>query len=100
MRAESIELVTQYKDGVEIKEHTVKIFAKKKSTTRSEFYAAYGVGLRPQYVFSMMPAEFKLGTITVDDRTYSATHIRHKGVTYEIVRTYQIDNYSLEVTVK
>lgn len=100
MRAETIELVTQFKDGVEIKENTVKIFAKKKSATRSEFYAAYGVGLKPQYVFSMMPAEFKLGNVTVDDKTYSATHIRHNGVTYEIVRTYEVDIYNLEVTVK
>ena len=100
MKSEAIELVVQYKDGTEIKENTAKVFASKKSVSRNEFYAAYGVGLRPGFIFVIHPAEFKLADIEVDGVVYSATHVRHNRTLYEIVRTYQKDIYNLEITVK
>lgn len=96
MKSETIELVTQYKDGAEIKEKTVRVFATKKSLTRNEFYSAYGVGLRPSYIFVMHTYEFKLADVD----SYSATHIRHNGKLYEIVRVYELDRFNTEITVK
>ena len=100
MKANAIELVVQYKDGAEIKENTAKIFASKKSVSRNEFYAAYGVGLKTGYIFVIHPSEFCLADLEVGGVVYSATHIRYNGTLYEIVRTYQKDNYNLEITVK
>lgn len=100
MRAESINLVTQYKDGKEIKQNKVKIFAKKKSLKRTEFYAAYGVGLRLNYIFSIIPSEFKLADIEHEGVLYTPTHVEYKGKLYEIVRTYEVDSYNMEITVK
>lgn len=100
MYAEQIELVVQYKNGAEIKESTAEIFGTKKSVNRSEFYAAYGVGLRLSHVWEIIPEEFNLADITVDGVTYHATHIRYGGALYEIVRTYQVNDYALEITVR
>lgn len=96
MKLESIELVTQYKDGTEIKENSVKVYAKKKSLTRNEFYSAYGVGLRPSYIFVIHTYEYKLA----DVGSYRATHIRHNGQLYEIVRAYEVDRFNTEITIK
>ena len=96
MKSESIELITQYKDGTEIKENAVKIFARKKSLTRNEFYSAYGVGLNPSYIFVVHTPEYKLA----DVGSYRATHIRYAGRLFEIVRAYEVDRFNTEITVK
>lgn len=105
MYAEQIELVTQYKraisgGGVEVAENTATIFGTKKSVNRSEFYAAYAVGLRLSHIWEIIPEEFSLADITVGGVTYHATHIRYGGELYEIVRTYQVNDYALEITVR
>lgn len=100
MKSESIELVTQYKDGKEIKTYSKKIYANKKSLTRSEFYAAYGVGLRPSMIFEIYPNEYKLADVTSGSKTYHATHIKYKGELLEIVRTYEIDRFNMNIIVK
>lgn len=100
MRTETIELVTQYKEGREIKEFSCNIFGARKSVTRTEFYSAYGVGLMPRYIFEINPSEYKLADIASEGRIYHATHIRYDGELYEIARTYQKNRFKLEVTVK
>lgn len=96
MKSETIELVTQYKDGAEIKENVIKIFARKKSLTRNEFYSAYGVGLRPNYIFVIHTSEYKLADIGNN----RATHVRFNGQLYEIVRAFEVDRFNTELTVK
>ena len=104
MYSEQIELVVQYKtttqSGVEIAESTATIKKKKKSVNRTEFYAAYGVGLRLSHIWEIIPEEFTLADVTVNGKTYHATHIRYNGELYEIVRTYQVNEYALEITVQ
>lgn len=100
MYAEQIELVVQYKDGTQIAENSVAIMGTKKSVNRNEFYAAYAVGLRLSHSWEIIPEEFALADITVDGVTYHATHIRYNGELYEIVRTYQVNEYALEVVVR
>jgi hypothetical protein len=104
MYSEQIELVVQYKtttqSGVEIAESTATILGKKKSVNRTEFYAAYGVGLRLSHIWEIIPEEFTLADVTVNGKTYHATHIRYNGELYEIVRTYQVNEYALEITVQ
>lgn len=100
MYAEQIELVVQYKNGTQIAENSVAIMGTKKSVNRNEFYAAYAVGLRLSHVWEIIPEEFTLADITVDDVTYHATHIRYNDELYEIVRTYQVDDYALEIMVR
>lgn len=105
MYSEQIELVVHYKTttqsgAVTIAESTKTILGKKKSVNRSEFYAAYAVGLRLSHVWEIVPEEFTLADVTVDGKTYHATHIRYNGELYEIVRTYQVNEYALEITVQ
>lgn len=104
MYSEQIELVVQYKrttqSGVKIAESTATILGKKKSVNRTEFYAAYGVGLRLSHIWEIIPEEFTLADVTVNGKTYHATHIRYNGELYEIVRTYQVNEYALEITVR
>ena len=100
MYAEQIELVVQYKNGTQIAENSVAIMGTKKSVNRNEFYAAYAVGLRLSHSWEIIPEEFALADITVNGVTYHATHIRYNGELYEIVRTYQVNEYALEVVVR
>lgn len=95
MKSEVIDLVTQYKDGVTIKEQTVTIFAKRKSVAYGEFYAAYGVGIKPKTIFLIHPTEYYLA----DYAGKHATHIRYKDVLYPIIRAYEKDIYTMELTV-
>lgn len=100
MRDEKIVLVTKYPEGAEIKTNEAEIFAEKKSATRSEFYAAYAANLNVGFVFDIYPDEYCMADVTVNDKTYSATHIRYEGREYEIVRTFTKNENSMEVTVK
>lgn len=95
MKSEIIELVTQYKDGTEIKEKTATIFAQRKSVAYGEFYAAYGVGLKPKNIFLIHPAEYCLA----DYGDRHATHVRYQNNLYPIIRAYQKDIYTMELTV-
>lgn len=99
MRNEVITLVTQYKEGKEKKENTVEIFASKESLSRSEFYASYGVGLRPQYVFNILPDEYYMAAVVIDGKTYNPTHVRYNNSEFAIIRTYEKNKSSMDMTV-
>lgn len=100
MKSETIELITQYKEGKTIKEFSQPIYAKSKSLSRNEFYSAYGVGLRPNRIFVVHPMEYQLADVRTEDKVYHATHIRFEGELFEIVRTYEVDRFNMEITVK
>lgn len=99
MRDLKIELVTKYKRGTEVKEYTYKVWAKKKSLTRSEFYAAYAAGLKPQMIFDILPEEYRLADVSVNDVVYHATKVRFEGHEYGIIRTFERNRVSMEMTV-
>lgn len=100
MRNDIVELVTQYKDGREIKENTVEIMAKKKSLGRNEFYAAYGVGLKASRIFVVNPSEYYLADKTVGTDVFHATHVKYEGKLHRIIRTYETSRFEMELTVE
>lgn len=95
MKSEVIELVTQYKNGTVISEKTASVFAKRKSVAYGEFYAAYGVGLKPKTIFIILPSEYNLA----DQDGKHATHVRYNGTLYPIIRAYEKDRFTMELTV-
>ena len=97
-----IELVTQYKDGTTIKENSKEIFASIKSVARNEFYTAYGMGLRLKHIFVIHSWEFSIADklVTTAQVTYHPTHVRYNGELFEIVRTYEVERGTMEITVK
>ena len=60
------------------------------SVTRNEFYAAYNVGVDPEYVFVLALAEDYEGERLIIFR----------GVEYTVVRTYVTDADGIEITVQ
>lgn len=99
MRNDVITLLTRYKVGKEIKENTIEIFATKKSLTRNEFYAGYSVGLKPRHVFDILPEEYHLADVDLDQKHFEATHVIYQGIEYPIIRTYEKNFSSMELTV-
>ena len=105
MRNDIIQVVTEYKEGVELKcKISEEIFAEKKSVARSEFYAAQAAGLSAKLVFEMDPEEFEGCNVCVQegDKTekYYPGHVLYNGEKFEISRTYIKDSSSVEITVK
>jgi len=100
MMRDVIELVTTYKDGKDVKHKEVTLMAKAESVTRNEFYASYGVGLAPKYIFTIWPDDYKLADVTVNGTRYRATHIKYDGELHEIVRTYSKGKSAMQITVK
>ncbi len=105
MRNDIIQVVTEYKEGTELK-HKIsdELFAEKKSATRSEFYAAHASGLSAKYVFEMDMEDFESCDVNVQEgdvvRKYYPGHILYNGEKFEISRTYIKDLSSIEITVK
>ena len=99
MRNDVITLVTKYKEGKDKKENTVEIFATQKSLSRSEFYASYGVGLKPQYIYDILPDEYEMAAVVVEGKKYTPTHVKVGEVEYTIIRTYKKNNTHMEMTV-
>lgn len=99
MRTYPIELVTQYKEGKEVKEQSVQIFSKPESVARTEFYSSYAVGLNPRYVFTIWTQEYSMGDVTVGDVTYHATHLRYNGELFKIIRVFSKSQSIMQITV-
>lgn len=99
MRNDVITLTTQYKDGRDIKEKDVEVFAERKSLTRNEFYSAINVNLSPKWVFEMSPDEYSLADVDLDGVIYHATHVKYEGHKLNIIRTYEKSYTSMELTV-
>ncbi len=105
MRNDIIQVVTEYKEGAELKyKISEELFAEKKSVARSEFYAAQASGLSAKLVFEMDPEDFESCDVSVQegDKTekYHPGHVLYNGEKLEISRTYVKDAGSIEITVK
>jgi SPP1 family predicted phage head-tail adaptor len=64
-----------------------KIFCAKDSVTRTEFYKAASIGLKPSIVLIVHPYEYR-----------GQTKIKFEGNFYRVVRTYDVDSENLELT--
>lgn len=96
-RNEVIELestkITTDEAGDTVSETTWKeIFAEKKSIASQEFYQAHSEGLKPEFKFVIHPSEY--------DRKVDGPHIRYDEELFKIIRTYEKDSESLEITVE
>ena len=75
-----------------------EIYCQRKSSNRSEFYSAYAVGLRPKFVFEIDPLDWESAAEQLPDET-EPTILRYGKTEYNILRGYQTDESTLELTV-
>ena len=69
-----------------------EIFAEKKSIGTSEFYQAHSEGLKPEFKFIIHPSEY--------NRKTDGPHIKYNGEQFKIIRTYEVNQEALEITVE
>ena len=103
MRNDQTTLVTITANKSAKERHETTLWCGKRSATRSEFYAATQVGLNPKYVleFDLDEYESSFISVTQGERTFKQepTELVYNGETFNIIRTYEPDNYTIEVTV-
>lgn len=95
MRNDICTLILSYADGTEIKRKEMQVFCSRKSAGRSEYYAAYAVGLKPKFVLEIDPLDWE----SLTEQGEYANKVIYKGAEYNILRDYQTDETSLELTV-
>ena len=71
------------------------MFCSRKSAGRSEYYAAYAVGLKPKFVLEIDPMDWE----SLTEQGEHANKVIYKGTEYNILRDYQTNESSLELTV-
>jgi len=92
-------LITNKVVGNEIVPQTIDVWGEKASITRNEFTALYQLGLNPQVLFKIRPSAYELSSCTDEDGTKRyASMIKFKGTTYNIIRTYEIEDELIEIT--
>lgn len=69
-----------------------EVFAEKRSIGSSEFYQAHAEGLKPEFKFIIHPSEY--------DRKTDGPHIKYNGEPFKIIRTYEVNQETLEITVE
>ena len=94
-------LVTLTASGATVTKHETDVFCGRKSVGFREFYAAIQAGLNPTYIFEMDVDEYESACIT--DSTTQArsipTELLYRGARYNIIRTYEPTDGTIEVTV-
>ena len=95
MRNDICILVLNYASGAEIKKKALQVFCSRKSAGRSEYYAAYAVGLKPKFVLEIDPMDWE----SLTEQGEHANKVIYKGTEYNILRDYQTNESSLELTV-
>lgn len=98
MRFDEIELVTKTQNKDEIIPHVFPIPADAKEPVRSEFYAAYAVGLTVKNVFDINPDDYNDACVTdSDEKTIQPSQVKYNGETLNILRTYVKDKFTMEI---
>lgn len=95
MRNEICTLVVCYNDGAEVKRREQEIFCSRKSTARSEYYAAYAVGLKPRLILEIDPLDWEFMCVSGEQ----PNKVIYKDKEWNILRDYQKNESSLELTV-
>lgn len=98
MRNDVCVLITTVPTGANVIHHKKEVFCEVKSVVRSEYFAAYGVGLIPKFTFGMNPDDYNTCTETQEGKRYRPTQISYDGELYTIIRTYQKNIGELEIT--
>ena len=71
-------------------ETTREVFCQVYSVSRSEFYYALNIGVRPELIFKL----------SVSDEYQGERLASYEGTRYEIIRTYETNDGGLELTVR
>ncbi len=105
MRNEVCTLIVSYPAYGKIAEIEKDVFCSRKSAVRSEFYAAYAVGLKPRFVLQLDPMDWKAildllpKDLPEDVKEIAPNKVRYCGSVYNIYRDYQTDESTIEITV-
>lgn len=75
------------------------VFCGRRSVGYREFYAAIEVGLNPTYIFEMDVDEYEQACSTSGGVRHIPTELIYAGAKYNIVRTYEKLDGTIEVTV-
>lgn len=97
-------LVTLTASGAQVTRTETEVFCTRKSVGYREFYAAVQVGINPTYVFEMDVDEYEQAVIRTDNEDQTVTVSRpteliYQGEKFNILRTYETTNATIEVTV-
>lgn len=93
-RNDKITLVCKTQAGSVVTEHASDVFCAKKSVTRSEFYAAYEVGLRLKAVFEIALDDWKYACYSdsITGKVSEPIEATFNSQRYNIVRSYEHDD--------
>ena len=100
MRNDICVLITPVPEGIEITPHETEVFCEIKSVVRSEFFAAYGVGLTPKLTININPDDYKVCIKTIGNQKYRPSQIRYDGELFTIIRAFQKNIGEREITVR
>lgn len=95
MRNDICILVVCYNDGNEIKRREQEIFCSRKSAARTEYYAAYAVGLKPRLVLEIDPLDWESMCAPGE----MPNKVIYRGEEMNIFRDYQTNESTIELTV-
>lgn len=85
MRDTKVTLITEVPVGASIARHETEVWAEKKSVGRTEFYQAYGAGLKASAVYSIGALDYEASchdgyepsSMVVDGRLRSVVRVYH-----------------------
>ena len=92
-------LVTLSASGATVTPTETSVFCGKKSVSYREFYAAVQVGINPTYVFEMDVDEYEQACYVSEGKKHIPTELVYDGAHYNIIRTYEKPDGTIEVTV-
>ena len=100
MRNDTCVLITSVPEGTAITSNETEVFCEIKSVVRSEFFAAYGVGLTPKLTIGINPDDYKVCIKTIGNQRYRPSQIRYDGELFTIIRAFQKNIGEMEITVR
>lgn len=97
-------LITLTASGATVTRNEKTVFCGKRSVTYKEFYAAVQVGINPSYIFEFDINEYESAFVKVTEtggtvKIYRPTELIFEGEKFNIVRTFETTNHTIEVTV-
>ena len=92
-------LVTLTASDSTVTRNETTVFCGRKSVGYREFYAAVEVGINPTYIFEMDVEEYEQACTVISEKKHIPTELVYGGVKYNIVRTYEKPDGTIEVTV-
>ena len=86
-------------DGFPVEqEHTVDVWVREKSATRTEYYEALRSGTNVSFVLETRMEDWALSEhITANGRKAYADRVRYDGGVYDIIRTFKNDKSMIEL---